>query len=164
MATVSRPASDSLAVAEWAADGDAESKSERYLAKRLAAAGAGVKGGALTTFLLAAGVGGMRWLAVGVIAENVVVTGGLHGWVAQQAALRRPQALASPLQLHQQLRFPQLWASGCAHHWGLGCPTAWPHCQPRCPPLRSSPRPALAALPVLPLLRLPRPVHRACLL
>jgi hypothetical protein len=81
MATVSRTPGDPLAVPSWAAEGDGESKSERYLAKRLAAAGAEYKGVALTTFLLAAGVGGMLWLACGVVAEHWLVPGGLPGWL-----------------------------------------------------------------------------------
>ena len=81
MATASRAASDPLAVPAWVADGDVESKSERYLAKRLAAAGADFKGVALTTFLLAAGVGAMLWLACGVIVEHWLMPGGLPAWV-----------------------------------------------------------------------------------
>ncbi len=81
MATASRAASDPLAVPAWVADGDVESKSERYLAKRLAAAGADFKGVALTTFLLAAGVGVMLWLAFGVIVEHWLMPGGLPAWV-----------------------------------------------------------------------------------
>jgi len=81
MATVSRTPGDPLAVPNWAAEGDGESKSERYLAKRLAAAGAEYKGVALTTFLLAAGVGGMLWLACGVVAEHWLVPGGLPAWL-----------------------------------------------------------------------------------
>jgi hypothetical protein len=81
MATVSRTPGDPLAVPSWAAEGDGESKSERYLAKRLAAAGAEYKGVALTTFLLAAGVGGMLWLACGVVAEHWLVPGGLPAWL-----------------------------------------------------------------------------------
>ena len=81
MATASRTASDPLAVPAWVAEGEAESKSERYLAKRLAAAGADFKGVALTTFLLAAGVGAMLWLACGVIVEHWLIPGGLPAWV-----------------------------------------------------------------------------------
>ena len=81
MATASRTASDPLAVPSWVAEGEAESKSERYLAKRLAAAGADFKGVALTTFLLAAGVGAMLWLACGVIVEHWLIPGGLPAWV-----------------------------------------------------------------------------------
>ena len=58
MATVSTEG-DPLAVATWQLDGDAPSKSHRYLAKRLAAAGAEVKGAALSTFFLSASVAAM---------------------------------------------------------------------------------------------------------
>jgi len=77
MASASRTANDPLTVSTWAADGDVESKSERYLARRLAAAGADYKGVALTTFLLAAGVGVMLWLGGGVLAEHWLMPGGL---------------------------------------------------------------------------------------
>ena len=79
MATVSESPSDPLAVATWADEGD-ESKSERYLSKRLKAAGADYKGVAWTTFLLAAGVAAMLWLALGVTLEHWIVRGGLPGW------------------------------------------------------------------------------------
>ena len=80
MATVSKSATDPLAVAAWTPDAGGESKSERYLAKRLAAAAADFKGVALTTFLLAVGVGAMLWLAVGIVAEHWLVRGGLPVW------------------------------------------------------------------------------------
>ena len=80
MATVSKSATDPLAVAAWTPDAGGESKSERYLAKRLAAAAADFKGVALTTFLLAVGVGAMLWLAVGIVAEHWLVRGGLPTW------------------------------------------------------------------------------------
>ena len=80
MATVSKSATDPLAVAAWTPDAGGESKSERYLAKRLAAAAADFKGVALTTFLLAVGVGAMLWLAVGIVAEHWLVRGGLPAW------------------------------------------------------------------------------------
>jgi hypothetical protein len=68
-----------LAVASWeAADPAGEpSKSDRYLARRLAAAGADVKGVAVATFLLAAGLGVVAWLASGVVVEHWLVPGGL---------------------------------------------------------------------------------------
>ena len=53
MATAS--SSDTLAVADW--DHGSETKSDRYLAARLAAAGADFKGVAVATFVLAATVG-----------------------------------------------------------------------------------------------------------
>jgi len=79
MATVSRPADDPLAVAGWD-DTDTGSKSERYLARRLAAARAEVKGVALTTFGLAAAVAVMVWLLAGVFVEHWLVPGGLPAW------------------------------------------------------------------------------------
>ncbi|MFM7245325.1 MAG: hypothetical protein ACKO40_14295, partial [Planctomycetaceae bacterium] len=79
MATVSRTADDPLAVAGWG-DHDPESKSERYLARRLSEAGAEVKGVALTTIALAAGVAAMGWLLLGVLAEHWLVPGGLPAW------------------------------------------------------------------------------------
>ncbi|NBW97190.1 MAG: hypothetical protein EBR28_10785, partial [Planctomycetia bacterium] len=66
-----------LAVAGWTSGPEPESKSDRYLAKRLAAASADYKGVALTTFLLGAAVAGGLWLAIGVVAEHWLVPGGL---------------------------------------------------------------------------------------
>jgi hypothetical protein len=66
-----------LAVTGWQSDGEAESKSDRYLARRLAAASADFKGVAVTTFVLAAAVCGGAWLALGVIVEHWLVPGGL---------------------------------------------------------------------------------------
>ena len=77
MATVSSPSIEPLAVGAWDDEGRADSKSERYLARRLAAAGADYKGVALTTFLLATGVGFLTWVACGVLLEHWVVSGGL---------------------------------------------------------------------------------------
>lgn len=80
MATVSGDSSRSLAVGGWSVDGDHDSKSERYLAKRLAAASSDYKGVALITFILAAAVGTLAWLAVGVVLEHWVIPGGLPRW------------------------------------------------------------------------------------
>ena len=66
-----------LAVTGWQSDGEAESKSDRYLARRLAAASADFKGVAVTTFVLGAAVCGGAWLALGVIVEHWLVPGGL---------------------------------------------------------------------------------------
>jgi hypothetical protein len=44
------------------------------------AAAADFKGVALTTFLLAVGVGAMLWLAAGIVAEHWLVRGGLPAW------------------------------------------------------------------------------------
>jgi len=66
-----------LAVAGWQAAGDAESKSDRYLARRLAAASADFKGVALTTFVLGAAVCGGAWLLLGILVEHWLVPGGL---------------------------------------------------------------------------------------
>jgi hypothetical protein len=71
---------DPLAVAVWRDDGEPDTKSERYLARRLAAATADFKGVALTTFVLAAGVAAMLWLACGVVTEHWMVPGGLPRW------------------------------------------------------------------------------------
>jgi len=79
MATGTRTADDPLAVAGWGDHGP-DSKSERYLARRLAEAGAEVKGVALTTIVLSAGVAGMIWLLVGVLVEHWLVPGGLPPW------------------------------------------------------------------------------------
>ena len=80
MATASRSTTDPLAVASWSDGGAEASKSSRYLARRLAAAGADYKGVALTTFLLAAAVAVMIWLACGVVVEHWLVPGGLPAW------------------------------------------------------------------------------------
>ncbi|MCE9631411.1 MAG: hypothetical protein K8S94_11955 [Planctomycetia bacterium] len=80
MATVHQSPADPLAVAGWSDGVDPESKSDRYLSKRLAAAGADYKGVAITTFLLAAGVGAMLWLASGILVEHWLVAGGLPAW------------------------------------------------------------------------------------
>jgi hypothetical protein len=66
-----------LAVTSWQSDGEAESKSDRYLARRLAAASADFKGVAVTTFVLGAAVCGGVWLALGVVVEHWLVPGGL---------------------------------------------------------------------------------------
>ncbi len=70
-------ASDPLAVGGWRGGDDSDSKSDRYLAKRLAAAGADYKGVALTTFVLGAGVAALVWLAAGILMEHWIVPGGL---------------------------------------------------------------------------------------
>jgi hypothetical protein len=70
-------ASADLAVAGWQSGGEAESKSDRYLARRLAAAGADFKGVALTTFVLGAAVCGGAWLVLGILVEHWLVPGGL---------------------------------------------------------------------------------------
>jgi hypothetical protein len=84
--------SESLAVGSWAAPGPEGSKSDRYLARRLAAAAADYKGVAALTFLLAASVGGMLWLLLGVVVEHWMVPGGLPGsfrwmWLAVAAVV-----------------------------------------------------------------------------
>ena len=79
MATAS-PSSESLAVGSWSAPGPEGSKSDRYLARRLAAAAADYKSVAALTFLLAASVAGMLWLLLGIVLEHWVVPGGLPGW------------------------------------------------------------------------------------
>ena len=66
-----------LAVTGWQSDGEAESKSDRYLARRLAAASADFKGVALTTFVLGAAVCGGAWLVLGILVEHWLVPGGL---------------------------------------------------------------------------------------
>ena len=80
MATASHPTSEPLAVGAWGDDGEADSKSERYLARRLAAASADYKGVALTTFLLGAGVATLLWIASGILLEHWIVAGGLPRW------------------------------------------------------------------------------------
>jgi hypothetical protein len=80
MATVSNEPSHPLAVGTWQPSRDSDSKSDRYLAKRLAAAGADYKGVAITSFLLGAGATALVWLAVGVLAEHWLVAGGLPRW------------------------------------------------------------------------------------
>ena len=76
MATASHSTAEPLAVGGWSDDGEADSKSERYLARRLAAATADYKGVALTTFLLGAGVAALVWVACGVVLEHWLVAGG----------------------------------------------------------------------------------------
>ena len=66
-----------LAVGGWNGGGESESKSDRYLARRLAAASADYKGVAVTTFLLGTAVGGFLWLAAGILVEHWLVPGGL---------------------------------------------------------------------------------------
>ncbi|MFM9026333.1 MAG: hypothetical protein ACKON7_13520 [Planctomycetaceae bacterium] len=73
MATVT--GSESLAVAEW--EHGSDSKSDRYLATRLAAASADYKGVAMATFALGAAVAAVAWLALGVLVEHWLVPGGL---------------------------------------------------------------------------------------
>ena len=80
MASVSNEPAHPLAVGSWAPSGNSNSKSERYLAKRLAAAGADYKGVAITSFLLGAGVVALLWLVAGVLAEHWLVPGGLPRW------------------------------------------------------------------------------------
>jgi hypothetical protein len=80
MATASHSTAEPLAVGGWSDDGEADSKSERYLARRLAAATADYKGVALTTFLLGAGVAALVWVACGVVLEHWLVAGGLPRW------------------------------------------------------------------------------------
>ncbi|NBP50974.1 MAG: hypothetical protein EBU70_07300, partial [Actinobacteria bacterium] len=76
MATVSEKPAD-LAVPEWRESSVVDEKVDRYLAARLRAVGADYKSVALTTFLLAAGVGLMAWLTLGVLADHWIVPGGL---------------------------------------------------------------------------------------
>jgi hypothetical protein len=85
MATVSGPATPEsegtqvagpLAVGRWRG-GDDESKSDQLLAQRLADASADYKGVALTTFVLAAAVAGLVWLACGILIEHWLIPGGL---------------------------------------------------------------------------------------
>ena len=73
--------SEGLAVATWG-DGtpDQASKSDRYLARRLAEASADFKSVAFTTFLLGASVAAIGWLACGVLLEHWIVPGGLPAW------------------------------------------------------------------------------------
>lgn len=66
-----------LAVGRWDPGPDEPSKSDRYLARRLAAASADYKSVACTTFLLGAAVAGGAWLAAGILAEHWIVRGGL---------------------------------------------------------------------------------------
>ena len=81
MASVSSENSEALVVGGWTAGDEAQSNSDRYLARRLEAAGADYKGVALTNFLLGAAVAAAAWLAVGVLAEHWIVPGGLPRWV-----------------------------------------------------------------------------------
>jgi hypothetical protein len=80
MATAAHSTSEPLAVGAWSDDGEADSKSERYLARRLSAASADFKGVAFTTFLLGAGVAALLWVAAGVLLEHWLVAGGLPRW------------------------------------------------------------------------------------
>jgi hypothetical protein len=87
MASVSSNNGESLVVGGWNPATDEPSNSDRYLARRLEAAGADYKGVALTNFLLGAAVAASVWLAVGVLAEHWIVPGGLPrtvrwGWLA----------------------------------------------------------------------------------
>ncbi|MFM8434567.1 MAG: hypothetical protein ACKOBP_04375 [Planctomycetia bacterium] len=66
-----------LAVSRWDPGAEEPSKSDRYLARRLAAASADYKSVACTTFLLGAAVTGGAWLALGILAEHWLVPGGL---------------------------------------------------------------------------------------
>ncbi|MFM8539060.1 MAG: hypothetical protein ACKOES_13490, partial [Planctomycetaceae bacterium] len=70
---------DPLAVAAWR-EGDDATKSDRYLAERLAAAGADVKGVAVTTFALGAAVALMAWFGLGIAADHWLIEGGLPAW------------------------------------------------------------------------------------
>jgi len=83
MATASHPPTEPLAVGTWAEDGEFDSKSERYLARRLAAASADYKGVALTTFLLGAGVataaGPTRWQLGAELLAGGAGGGGVRG-------------------------------------------------------------------------------------
>ena len=81
MASVSSNSGEALVVGGWTAGDEAQSNSDRYLARRLEAAGADYKGVALTNFLLGAAVAAAAWLAVGVLAEHWIVPGGLPRWV-----------------------------------------------------------------------------------
>ena len=81
MASVSSENSEALVVGGWTAGDEAQSNSDRYLARRLEAAGADYKGVALTNFLLSAAVAAAAWLAIGVLAEHWIVPGGLPRWV-----------------------------------------------------------------------------------
>ena len=80
MASVSGDSSHPLAVGSWAVDADSASKSERYVASRLATAGADYKGVAITIFALAVLLFTLVWLVVGVFAEHWLVSGGLPRW------------------------------------------------------------------------------------
>ena len=77
MASAPAESADALVVGGWTLPDDSQTNSDRYLARRLEAAGADFKGVAFTTFLLAAAVGGVAWLATGVLAEHWLVPGGL---------------------------------------------------------------------------------------
>ena len=87
MATASTTASDSLVVESWQSPAENQTNSDRYLARRLEAAGADYKGVALTTFILGALVGTIAWAACGILVEHWLVSGGLPrvvrwGWLA----------------------------------------------------------------------------------
>ena len=97
MATAPPSASEALAVGEWRDDGQEESKSERYLAKRLAAAGADYKGVAWITFLLALAVAALAWGAAGVVLEHWLVVGGLPRWARWTWLLTGFAALAAAI-------------------------------------------------------------------
>jgi len=71
------PGPGDLAVGRWGAGAEEPSKSDRYLARRLAAASSDFKSVACTTFLLGAAVAGGAWLAIGILAEHWLVRGGL---------------------------------------------------------------------------------------
>jgi hypothetical protein len=73
--------SEGLSVATWAtAPAEQATKSDRYLARRLAEASADFKTVAFTTFLLAASVAVAVWLICGVLLEHWLVAGGLPLW------------------------------------------------------------------------------------
>ncbi|MEO1990517.1 MAG: hypothetical protein ABGW78_01185, partial [Pirellulales bacterium] len=80
MASVSGDSSHPLAVGSWAIDADSASKSDRYVASRLATAGADYKGVAITIFILSVLLFTLGWLVFGVFAEHWLVSGGLPRW------------------------------------------------------------------------------------
>ncbi|MFM7077340.1 MAG: hypothetical protein ACKO3G_14945, partial [Planctomycetaceae bacterium] len=77
MASATTEAGEALVVGGWTAAADAQSHSDRYLARRLDAAGADFKGTAVTTFVLGTLVGAVAWVLAGVLAEHWIVPGGL---------------------------------------------------------------------------------------
>ena len=95
MATASGDPSQPLTVGTWAVDERNATNSERYLAKRLAAAVADYKGMAVTTFVIGAAAAGLAWLAVGVVAEHWLVPGGLPRWARWTWLVTAVVALAS---------------------------------------------------------------------
>ena len=95
MATASPRTPAPLAVGAWDDDGREDSKSERYLAKRLAAAGADYKSVAWTTFLLAAAVAALVWAAGGILLEHWLIAGGLPRWARWTWLLGGVAALAA---------------------------------------------------------------------